>query len=823
MPKLSILTQQALLLFLCILLVSLDLLLLNTSLLTPHYVVILCILFLVLALWTRMRQENQAHLNEHQRLHSVLQTMVDGVVMMDAQGRILSVNSAVSRIFGYTKEELIGEQVTIFMPEPYRTQHASYVGHYLQSGQKKIIGIGRRVPGVHHSGQALTLDLSVSEVTLSNKQPLFIGLLRDVSEQAAVEARLMETLHLQQAILNSAKFGIITTDLNGTILSFNHAAETMLQYAANDVIGQQTPALFHVMEELAQYAREKQYAVERADFSLLMTLAKQQEEEHEWTYIRRDGSRFPVSLSVTALHSKDENATAFGYLCIATDLTERNKIDRMKREFISTVSHELRTPLTSIRGSLGLVCAGTAGALPEKAQTLLNIANKNTERLVRLINDILDVEKIEAGKMEFVFHRLNINELILNSVEANRSFAEQFDVHLIHELLEEDCQVEGDQDRLIQVLNNLISNACKFSPPHSRVKVLAQASNTHVRIAVQDQGEGVPDNFRERIFQKFAQADSSDSRQKSGTGLGLSISKAIVERHGGHIGFESSLGQGSVFYFELPRRLRSVEALEDKVLTNSSPAKTLSMHRVLICEDDPDIATLLGLLLREGGYAADIAHNAQEARALLEQHQYVAMTLDLMLPDQDGLSFLHELRQEPQFAQLPVVVVSAQADIQNKHLEVESLKVLDWVPKPINHEQLIRALAQSMPLGDGQDCPHILHVEDDEGIQELVKTLLGERAQYVSANSLLNARRLLSHQEFALVLLDVGLPDGSGLDLLPILNRRKIPVVIFSAQDVNQRIVKHVSSVMVKAKTSNQDLLEAITQAVQEAGVKDSA
>jgi PAS domain S-box-containing protein len=237
---------------------------------------------------------------------------------------------------------------------------------------------------------------------------------------------------------------------------------------------------------------------------------------------------------------------------VARDVDEQKRVEQMKNDFVSVVSHELRTPLTSIRGSLGLIAGGVAGPLPEKARTLVEIAAKNCERLVRLINDILDIEKIESGEMGLRFAPVELMPLIEQAVEANRAYAEGLGVELRIAEGVDGVRVWADADRLLQVMANLLSNAAKFSPRGGVVEVAVSRAAGEARVAVTDHGRGIPSEFQGRVFEKFAQADSSSTREKGGTGLGLSISRAIVERHRGRIGFTSEPGVATIFFFDLP-------------------------------------------------------------------------------------------------------------------------------------------------------------------------------------------------------------------------------------------------------------------------------
>lgn len=239
-------------------------------------------------------------------------------------------------------------------------------------------------------------------------------------------------------------------------------------------------------------------------------------------------------------------------LAIVRDITDRKNNERMKNEFVSTVSHELRTPLTSIRGALGLILGGVVGDISPKARAMVEIASKNSERLIRLINDILDIDKIESGKMIFDLQPVELMPLLNHVLDINRAYGQQFDITFTLESSIAGAWVYADSDRLIQALTNLLSNAAKFSPSGAQVRVSLARHGEMLRIAIQDCGPGIPETFRERLFQKFAQADASDARQKGGTGLGLSITKAIVEKLGGEIDVMSAPEAGSIFFIDLP-------------------------------------------------------------------------------------------------------------------------------------------------------------------------------------------------------------------------------------------------------------------------------
>lgn len=261
----------------------------------------------------------------------------------------------------------------------------------------------------------------------------------------------------------------------------------------------------------------------------------------------------PLELDASLIPRLDESGRIEGVYALVTDVTRLKEVERMKAAFLSTVSHELRTPLTSIRGSLGLVAGGAAGALPEAAKKLVEIARDNCERLVRLVNDILDSEKMASGKMSFSIRDMDLAATVRESARANEAYAAAYHVRLSVDAAYP-ARVEADPDRVQQVVTNLLSNACKFAPAGSEVEIAVRVADGRARVSVADRGPGIPEAFRDKLFQPFSQADGSDARLRGGTGLGLSISRAIVERLGGAIGCQPREGGGTVFWFELPER-----------------------------------------------------------------------------------------------------------------------------------------------------------------------------------------------------------------------------------------------------------------------------
>ncbi len=266
----------------------------------------------------------------------------------------------------------------------------------------------------------------------------------------------------------------------------------------------------------------------------------------EFDALRKSGESFPIELSLSELETGDGTVILVNIL----DVSERKEVERLKKEFVSTVSHELRTPLTSIRGSLTLLSVGALGSLPEQAKKVVGIAERNTLRLITLINDILDIEKLESGKLDMTFDTVQMSSVLERSQESVKPFAEQHGIKL--EMLPTEAVVFADSDRLVQVMVNLCSNAVKFSGKDASVTVSVEESKDGVEVKVIDHGRGIPEKYKGLLFQRFQQVETSDSRKRGGTGLGLAICRGIIEAHGGTIGVESEEGKGSTFWFKLP-------------------------------------------------------------------------------------------------------------------------------------------------------------------------------------------------------------------------------------------------------------------------------
>ncbi len=750
------------------------------------------------------------------RYRNVVNSVTEVIFQIDSQARWTFLNAAWSEIMGYTVEESLGRTADEFVhPDDLEAVHAHARMVALNFGSSHRTTARYRT----RDGDVRWMEVFVRPLLSEDGEfNGFAGTLADITERFLAERALRQTTEMQRAILGSASYAIFSCDARGVIQTFNRAAEEMLLLPASAVCGFVRAPLLIASEDLRarseELARELKREVVPWEALTLPALQKGRE-EREWIGIRSNGVRFPMRLSISPLRGEDGEVA--GFVAIGYDLSESRRIEKLKSEFVSVVSHELRTPLTSIRGALGLLGGGVAGQLPDRARQMIDIAHKNAERLVLLINDILDIEKIENGQMKFELAPLDITQLVNGALQSNAPYAQALNVSFVADSPDEELRINGDEARLGQVMSNLLSNAAKFTPQGGEVCVKTrrisapEARNSGVsldglgnadwvKINVFDGGSGVPPEFEGRLFERFAQADSSATRAKGGTGLGLAISRAIVEKMRGVLRYtpaNASTGEPHSFNFLLP-----LIPVKSEVAALVEPKR----ERLLVCEDDPDISAFLNTVLQAQGFDVTLAPTLASALDALGKEEFDAMTLDLMLSDGDGISFLGEIRRKG--FDLPVVVVSAFCE--DGRVRGGALDVLDWLHKPIDSERLVAVVARFKHRESGR--ARILHVEDDADIRQITRAVLGSKVEVREAATLKEARELLSREHFDLALLDIGLPDGDGLELVPLLAQMSppVPVALFSAQEAEGVAGRQVAAALVKSRSNNATLRATI-------------
>jgi len=520
-----------------------------------------------------VRKKAETALRESEtRIRAIVEAAADGIITIDEQGIVESINTTAEGIFGYTREEVCGQNVSMLMPLPDSERHDDYLRRYRQTGLPGILkGGSREVTGRRSDGSTFPMELSASEVWLDNKR-IFIGLTRDISERKQVQENLDRTRGRLQYLLDNIPAVVYTAvptgDFKITFITEN--VLHVLGYESAEVIDDPNFLFEHIHEDdrIPMVAR-------------LQHLFRDSEQVHEYRIKQKNGEYIWVHDTLRVVKGKDgELLEITGSLM---DITARKKAEKdvaeardqaleankLKSEFLANMSHELRTPLNSVIGFSGMLIKGIDGKLNDEQESSLTLINNSGKHLLELINDILDLSKIEAGKMELAREPTDLEEMINTAIETVSPLAKEKKLDLGVELISDLPVLLIDGLRIKQVLINLLSNAIKFTDQggvyvHSKridgmerrlpaeVKHLMRKSEPTMMIEVRDTGVGISSEDLSRVFEAFKQVDGSSTRRHGGTGLGLTIAKRFVEMHGGHMWLESQEGQGTSFLFTLP-------------------------------------------------------------------------------------------------------------------------------------------------------------------------------------------------------------------------------------------------------------------------------
>ncbi len=574
-------------------------------------------------------------------------------------------------------------------------------------------------------------------------------------QRHAALVRAFESAERNATVLDSTTDALLILNPSGTVESMNAAATRMLGYAPMELERRDIATIVDLAPGQGSFHRR----IGLVDGQLRRALFPDRTARH------RDGREVTVDVAIGVMHLP----SGVHLVLSLRDVSERKRVERVKDELMSTVSHELRTPLTSVVGSLGLLRAGAAGDLPEGPARLIEIAENNSRRLIRLINDMLDIDRIESGRLEIARVPIDLCALLDEACEGSEGLARASDVTLDCARPPDPVIVAGDADRLLQVATNLLSNAIRAAPAASRVGLTLSVDGDRAAIAVEDRGPGIPIAFRDRIFGRFERATPDDGA--IGTGLGLAISREIVARHGGSIWFEDRAGGGTRFVFALP-------------LTPCTDRAVPGCATVLVCEADEAAARALVAVVTDEGCGYDLAHSPAEAREAMARHRYSALLL--------GGAFAPA--GEWTNAPVPVVVAGGEA------------------------VDVVRDLRAALSR-DPATRPVILHLDDDRDLLAVVAAALEPEARVMAATDLTAARAILARTTPDLAILDVKLAVGLGPDLLPLPARgggRTIPTIVYSAQEVPPGVAAQVDAVVMKGGDTLPELKATIRRLLQE-------
>ncbi|MEO7083191.1 MAG: PAS domain S-box protein [Gemmatimonadaceae bacterium] len=585
----------------------------------------------------------------------------------DETGRIVDfvftdVNERATALLSRTRAELINHRMTQVLPFTATNGHLAKFTRVAESQEPIVEEVEVREDGVfsgwiHHQIVPLQDGVAVTS--------------RDITARKQSETAIRDSEARYRQLVEQAADAILIAAPGGFCVEANARACALLGRVESELIGLDVRSLF--------VARDAKSG------SLLSTMRVGDAVTTEDIAVRADNTQVPVELSVAILPGGRAQV-------IARDISSRKELDRLKGEFVSVVSHELRTPLTAIRGALGLISSGRLSGSPEKAARMLDVAVSNSDRLIRLINDILDTERIESGAIAMDLAWADVMGLARQVTETLRPVAERVGVEL--RVTGDASRAWADADRLTQTLTNLVGNAIKFSPVGSVVEVHIASDDEDVRFEIRDSGRGIPADKLESIFERFQQVDASDAREKGGTGLGLAICRGIVRQHGGRIWVESTVGEGSVFCFTLPLPMQEQQSTTEPLTAHAAQ----SPRRVLLVEDDLALADVVSATLESRGYSAGVAQAGASALSAYRIAAPDVLVVDLGLPDMSGLKVIEGIRALPGGETLPAIIYTA-ADVDPSIRErARSLGAAIWVKSRTSPDGLVDQIDQLFEL-----------------------------------------------------------------------------------------------------------------------------
>jgi PAS domain S-box-containing protein len=619
------------------------------------------------------------------------------MVIVDGDGRIVLVNSAVESLFGFTRAELLGRPVEDLVPERFREAHPAHRSRYVQDPRRRPMGAGIELFGRRKDGSEFPAEISLGPIEVEDER-FTIAALRDATARKKSETQF-------RGLLEAAPDAMVIVDRDGRIVLINGQAEKLFGYSREELLGRPVEDLVPSRFHEGHPAHRTSYFLNPRPRPMGGGLALAGR--------RKDGTEFPVEISLSPVETQE------GTLVTAAvrDVTEQKRLEeqirqrnrelteasekleeqyrrvqegsRLKSEFLANMSHELRTPLNAIIGFAELMHDGKVGPIADQQKEFLGDILTSSRHLLQLINDVLDLSKVESGKMEFRPEPVDAAKVVVEIRDILRSLAASKRIPVEVQVAAPVAEIVTDSGKLKQILYNYLSNALKFTPEGGRVAVrLAPEDDEHFRLEVEDSGIGISPADHGRLFVEFQQLDASAAKKYPGTGLGLALTKRIVEAQGGRVGVESVMGQGSTFFAILPRLLRATPIEPQR-------AETAGGARVLVVEDDAREREWLVRTLSEAGYSVESVGLGAEGVRRAREEAFDAITLDLLLPDMAGREVLAAIRAGEHNRHTPVIVVT----VVSENAAVAGLEVHEIFTKPVVAGDLIASLGRALPRG----------------------------------------------------------------------------------------------------------------------------
>jgi len=578
--------------------------------------------------------------------------------------------------------------------------------------------------------------------------------------QAALQAERESQARIR-AITDGVNEALVLVAPDGRVLDTNQRFVELFGVPMESIVGQRLADIRTMFDQLFAEAEEL--------YELALATSADAGQDRERLVVQN----WPQAreLQLYSRPVRDEQGF-LGRLFVFRDVTRERELDRMKTEFVSLVSHELRTPLTSIKGFTEMVLDGDAGEINEEVEEYLGIVFSNAERLVALVNDLLDLSRVESGRIQLQSEPVDLNQVVQIVVATMQHKLQEKGQRLSVQLDPAATSVLGDKDKLVQVLTNYVSNAYKYTQADGEIRIEISRQDGLARVAVVDNGFGISPEDQEQLFTRFYRVDNSMTREVGGTGLGLSIVKQLIELMGGEVSVESALGSGSTFAFTVPLAAGPPEAAE---VVPAVPSETAHPGAgILVVEDDPDIARLIAHHLGRAGYQVRVAHTAEEALAALAEELPDLITLDIDLPGIQGDELARRLQADPLTHDIPVLILSVFVD-EPGGMQLGAFAL----SKPIDQEELLATVARML---QGPEQGPVLVIDDDPSVRRLLEAALEKQGFPVeTAGDGESGLVLAGEHHPGLILLDLSMPGMDGYTVLQALKdsepTAEIPVI----------------------------------------------
>ena len=768
---------------------------------------------------TTRRQAQAIHESE-ERLRLTIDTALDAVINADSGGVITGWNTQAELIFGRTQAEAVGQKLDeTIIPEAYRDAHRRGLAHYLKTGEGPVLNRRIEIAALRPDGTEFPIEIAIVPVR-SHEGISFSAFVRDLTEAKEAERERARLGNYNRLLLESTGDGMYGIGTDGNCTFLNRTAAKMLGITAEEVLGRNMHQTTH-----HSHPDGSAYPVEECPIYRAFRTGQSCRVDDD-CFWRGDGTSFPVEYFSAPIL---EDGVLQGAVITFTDITARKLAEddlrrakdaaeaasRTKSQFLANMSHELRTPMNAILGySEMLQEEAEEEGLDSFTPDLQKIQNAG-KHLLALINDILDLSKIEAGKMELYLEDFDVAQVVGDIAATVQTLVAKKNNRLAVRCPPDIGPMRADLTKVRQSLFNLLSNAAKFTQD-GEITLDIRRGGDDLWFTVRDSGIGMTAEQMAGLFEAFAQADASTTRKYGGTGLGLAITRRFCRMMGGDATVESEPGVGSVFTLRLPAVAREAEAAGDAPASHPASSPVVTGDLVLVIDDDPTARDLMHRFLSKEGFRPETAGSGEEGLRLARSLRPVAITLDVMMPGMDGWAVLQQLKADPETQDIPVIMLTM---VDDKNIGF-ALGATDYLTKPIDRSRLAALLARFRCAG--AVC-EVLLVEDDDTTREMMRALLTREGWGV--REAVNGRAALEQVETArpdLILLDLMMPEMDGFEFARHLRERPewraIPVIVLTAKDITEadrlRLNGHVEKIIRKGAWDRDSLLREISELV---------